>query len=82
MNTPPYNVLVNNVCPGYTATERLKKLDVHPEAQIPLGRVGTPEEFAESGGVPGIRAGQLHHRGFYSGGWGLDEGALGKSGAG
>ena len=42
----PYNVLVNNVCPGYTATERLKKLDVHPEAQIPLGRIGTPEEFA------------------------------------
>lgn len=42
----PYNVLVNNVCPGYTATERLKKLDVHPDAQIPLGRVGTPEEFA------------------------------------
>src|SRR5580693_4980835 len=42
----PYNVLVNNVCPGYTATERLKKLDVHPEMQIPLGRVGTPEEFA------------------------------------
>jgi 3-oxoacyl-[acyl-carrier protein] reductase len=42
----PYNVLVNNVCPGYTATERLKKLGVHPEAQIPLGRVGTPEEFA------------------------------------
>jgi 3-oxoacyl-[acyl-carrier protein] reductase len=41
-----HNVLVNNVCPGYTATERLKKLDVHPEAQIPLGRVGTPEEFA------------------------------------
>jgi len=42
----PYNILVNNVCPGYTATERLKKLDVHPEMQIPLGRVGTPEEFA------------------------------------
>ena len=42
----PYNVLVNNVCPGYTATERLKKLNLHPEAQIPLGRVGTPEEFA------------------------------------
>jgi 3-oxoacyl-[acyl-carrier protein] reductase len=41
-----HNVLVNNVCPGYTATERLKKLDVHLEAQIPLGRVGTPEEFA------------------------------------
>ncbi|SRR5579871_2150065 len=43
----PYNVLVNNVCPGYTATERLKRLDVHPEAQIPLGRVATPEEFAD-----------------------------------
>lgn len=42
----PYNVLVNNVCPGYTATERLKSLGVHPESQIPLGRVATPEEFA------------------------------------
>jgi 3-oxoacyl-[acyl-carrier protein] reductase len=42
----PSNVLVNNVCPGYTATERLLKLGVRPEAQIPLGRVGTPEEFA------------------------------------
>src|SRR3984893_17807814 len=42
----PFNVLVNNVCPGYTATERLLKLGVHPEAQIPIGRVGTPEEFA------------------------------------
>ncbi len=42
----PHNVLVNNVCPGYTATERLQKLNVHPEAQIPLGRVATPGEFA------------------------------------
>jgi len=42
----PHNVLVNNVCPGYTATERLKNLNVHPEAQIPMGRVATPEEFA------------------------------------
>jgi 3-oxoacyl-[acyl-carrier protein] reductase len=42
----PHNVLVNNVCPGYTATERLTKLGVHPEAQIPMGRVATPEEFA------------------------------------
>ena len=42
----PYNVLVNNICPGYTATERLKKLNVQPEAQIPLGRAATPEEFA------------------------------------
>jgi len=42
----PFNVLVNNVCPGYTATDRLLKLGLQPEAQIPLGRVGTPEEFA------------------------------------
>jgi 3-oxoacyl-[acyl-carrier protein] reductase len=42
----PHNVLVNNVCPGYTATERLQKLNVHPETQIPMGRVATPEEFA------------------------------------
>ena len=42
----PFNVLVNNVCPGYTATERLKKLGSRPEAQIPLGRVADPEEFA------------------------------------
>ena len=42
----PFNVLVNNVCPGYTATERLLKLGARPESQIPLGRVATPEEFA------------------------------------
>ena len=39
-------MLVNNVCPGYTATERLLKLGARPENQIPLGRVATPEEFA------------------------------------
>jgi len=49
----PYNVLVNNVCPGYTATERLRSLvgkDAAAEerlaAQIPLRRFGKPEEFA------------------------------------
>jgi 3-oxoacyl-[acyl-carrier protein] reductase len=42
----PYNVLVNNVCPGYTATERLKELKMDFGSQIPLGRVATPEEFA------------------------------------
>ena len=56
-----HNVLVNNVCPGYTATARLVELSqklaeregVTPQAiedrwasQTPLGRVGTPEEFA------------------------------------
>lgn len=56
-----YNVLVNSVCPGYTATARLIELSqrlaekegVTPKdiedrwaGQTPLGRIGTPEEFA------------------------------------
>jgi 3-oxoacyl-[acyl-carrier protein] reductase len=55
------NVLVNNVCPGYTRTERLKELAAKlastsgttPEqveqrwtSQIPLGRLAEAEEFA------------------------------------
>jgi 3-oxoacyl-[acyl-carrier protein] reductase len=42
------NILINNICPGYTATERLKQagnLD-EIESRMPLGRVATPEEFA------------------------------------
>jgi 3-oxoacyl-[acyl-carrier protein] reductase len=57
----PYNVTVNNVCPGYTMTERVRKLAIDvaekrgstPEAiikgwesLIPMGRLGTPEDFA------------------------------------
>jgi 3-oxoacyl-[acyl-carrier protein] reductase len=57
----PYNILVNSVCPGYTATARLiglanrlaEREGVSPEqivdrwaGQTPLGRVGQPEEFA------------------------------------
>ena len=57
----PYNVTVNNVCPGYTLTDRVRNLakvtaekeGTTPEeiikrweAQIPMGRLGTPEEFA------------------------------------
>jgi len=56
-----YNVLVNNVCPGYTRTERLTELATHlaaggsatPEQierrwtdQIPLARLAEVEEFA------------------------------------
>lgn len=58
----PHNILVNTVCPGPIATDRLQSLTrtyaeregvSYEEAerrlwtnQIPLGRVGTPEEFA------------------------------------
>ncbi len=57
----PSNVLVNNVCPGYTATARLldlrealsKREGVDPTEiekrwanQAPLRRIGQPEEFA------------------------------------
>jgi 3-oxoacyl-[acyl-carrier protein] reductase len=59
----PYNVLVNNVCPGYTGTARLNQLVERlassegvtpPEienrwaAQTPLRRIGRPEEFANA----------------------------------
>ncbi len=57
----PRNILINNVCPGRIATDRLLQLDkerasrsglsveqVRQEAQrrIPLGRYGQPEELA------------------------------------
>jgi 3-oxoacyl-[acyl-carrier protein] reductase len=57
----PYNVLVNSVCPGYTATARLLELggrlaqregvtteaiEERWAAQAPLRRIGQPEEFA------------------------------------
>jgi 3-oxoacyl-[acyl-carrier protein] reductase len=56
-----HGITVNNVCPGYTSTDRLgelaevisKRSGVTPEdvfagwrKQIPAGRIGTPEEFA------------------------------------
>lgn len=59
----PHNVLVNNVCPGYTATDRLGELsstlaksggispaDVEKRwtSQIPLGRLAQPKEFADA----------------------------------
>jgi len=47
-----YNITVNNIMPGYTETERLKKLIENDasfssaKSEIPLGRFGRPEEFA------------------------------------
>lgn len=57
----PFNVTVNSVCPGYTLTDRVRNLakvvaekeKSSPEeiikrweSTIPMGRLGTPEEFA------------------------------------
>ncbi len=58
----PFNITVNNVMPGYTRTRRLEELAeqiarrekiAHPreilqgwEKQIPMGRLGNPEELA------------------------------------
>lgn len=57
----PFNITVNNVCPGYTMTDRVRTLAIAtaekegttPEAvikrwesSIPMGRLGTAEEFA------------------------------------
>ena len=59
----PHNVLVNNVCPGYTATARLtgladalaksgnttaEEVASRWTSQIPLGRLASPEEFADA----------------------------------
>ncbi len=56
-------ITVNNVGPGYTATDRLKELSARVAAtsgktekqieqtwidQIPLGRLGQPEEIADA----------------------------------
>jgi 3-oxoacyl-[acyl-carrier protein] reductase len=56
-----YNILVNNVCPGYTRTERVEELSASMaerkgvskdrivaawEESIPMARLGQPEEFA------------------------------------
>jgi 3-oxoacyl-[acyl-carrier protein] reductase len=48
----PHNITVNNVMPGYTQTKRLESiLAANPNLskvteEIPLGRIGKPEEFA------------------------------------
>jgi len=57
----PYNILVNNVCPGYTATDRLiglgaalaerkgttpREVEQGWAMQAALQRIGRPEEFA------------------------------------
>jgi 3-oxoacyl-[acyl-carrier protein] reductase len=57
----PYNITVNNVCPAYIATERVRKLSIDVaekqgatpdaiirkwESQMPIGRMGQPDDVA------------------------------------
>jgi 3-oxoacyl-[acyl-carrier protein] reductase len=57
----PFNITVNNVCPGYTMTERVREVSTAVaaregttpeeivkrwESEIPMGRLGRPEELA------------------------------------
>jgi 3-oxoacyl-[acyl-carrier protein] reductase len=45
----PHNVTINNLLPGTIATERLRDLGATADrliAKVPMGRAGTPEEFA------------------------------------
>ena len=59
----PYGITVNSICPGYTKTERVENLarsfeesgkgtakDFYRniEKNIPMGRLGTPEEIAQA----------------------------------
>jgi 3-oxoacyl-[acyl-carrier protein] reductase len=77
-------ILVNNVAPGYTATERLKELagtralaagvgekEIYERwaEEIPLRRIGKPEEIADAIVWAGIRARFLRHWANAFGGW-------------
>lgn len=48
----PYNILVNTICPGFVLTELTSKNNTPAQieqlaADIPVGRLATPEEIAE-----------------------------------
>ena len=83
----PYNVLVNSVCPGYTATARLLSLAARlgekegvdqadrgtMARQAPLGRVDGRRSRRRRR-IPGERKGKLHHGCGAGGGWRHREG--------
>ncbi len=64
----PLNITVNNIAPGAIATPINTKLMANkPElnallANIPLGRMGTPEEVAGARSLPRLRRRRLLHR--------------------
>ena len=60
-------ITVNAICPGYIGTEMVrampeKVLNERIIPQIPVGRLGEPEEIARCRRVPGVRRCRLHHR--------------------
>ena len=60
------NITCNAVAPGFIATAMTDKMtDDAREAlagQIPLGRLGTPEDVAAAVALPRLRRGRLRHR--------------------
>ena len=74
-----FGVTVNNILPGYTSTERVEQLarsisenegisvdeaKKRWESQIPMKRLGGPDEFAALAAFLGFRTSQLCHRQF------------------
>ena len=60
-------ITVNAVAPGFIDTDMTRGLSEEQRAallgQIPMGRLGTRGGCGRRGAVPGVPAGQLHHRG-------------------
>ncbi len=61
-------ITVNAICPGYIATEMVKAVpkDILEKSilpQIPVRRLGEPEEIARCVALPRRRRGRIHHRG-------------------
>ena len=81
-----FNITVNNVCPGYTMTDRVRNVSeaiaaregTTPgaivkrwESEIPMGRLGKPEEFAGLVAFLSFRDRRLYHWRCHSDRWRL-----------
>ncbi len=59
------NITVNAVAPGLIDTDMTRAIaeGAHEDwaARIPLKRLGTPEDVADCGGVPGVRRGSVYY---------------------
>jgi acetoacetyl-CoA reductase len=65
-NARKFGITVNTISPGYIATDMVMAVPEEVRAKIvadiPTGRLGTPEEIAYARGLPRRRAGGLDHR--------------------